>query len=211
MSVVQCKLTDFPQAWCNPELRCVICRHSPIAPTHTSAGCVNDCRTTAEDFPSAESEMLQSKSASATRSSPRHSSTTLWSATCTRAMPLPPSTMPAKIIFDESADQLRFEALNFISGVRLLISPPSAPTEYISPPGIGSSLINPPMNAIFLPSGDQRGSAICRPGFSTSVFIAPDAASTVIKLAMYQLSSPLPCAAVTTKRLPSGAQSNSYT
>src|SRR5580693_1603302 len=44
MSVVQCRLTDLPQAGCNPSFRWVICFHSPDFPAHTSGGLSNDCR-----------------------------------------------------------------------------------------------------------------------------------------------------------------------
>ena len=67
------------------------------------------------------------------------------------------------------------------------------------------------MNAIVFPSGDHLGTPICIPGFATTSVIAPEVASILYKPARYQLSSPFPCAAVITRRLLSGAQSNSYT
>jgi hypothetical protein len=41
--------------------------------------------------------------------------------------------------------------------------PPLEETSQTSPPVAPWSLIRPPMKAIDLPSGDQRGTAICRP------------------------------------------------
>src|SRR5579872_2688745 len=51
-----------------------------------------------------------------------------------------------------------------IPGVTLRASPPDEGTVKMSPPMDPSSLINPPMNAIVFPSGDQRGTAICKEG-----------------------------------------------
>src|SRR5579863_3015270 len=51
-----------------------------------------------------------------------------------------------------------------IPGLTLRASPPDEGTVKMSPPIDPSSLINPPMNAIVFPSGDQRGTAICKGG-----------------------------------------------
>ena len=66
------------------------------------------------------------------------------------------------------------------------------------------------MNAIVLPSGDQRTFAACIAGLKTCR-TTPDSASIAYSSATYQLSSPSPGAARYASSLPSGDQSNSYT
>src|ERR1700693_2572719 len=121
MSDVQRRLTDLPHSWCSPAFRCVICTQWPIAPTHTSGGCVKDCRTTADVFPSLERVILESYGASDTRSSPRQNSVTLFPNGSTLAIAVPPSAIPAKIIFAELDDHVIQDALIFKSAERLLI------------------------------------------------------------------------------------------
>jgi hypothetical protein len=53
----------------------------------------------------------------------------------------------------------------------------------------------PPMKAICLPSGENRGLAICRAGLCTGL-ISPDATAMVKSCAIHQLLSPLPFDAV---------------
>src|ERR1700674_1352608 len=65
-----------------------------------------------------------------------------------------------------------------IPGVMFRASPPDVLTVKISFPVAPSSLINPAMNAICLPSGDHAGLAICSGGLKI-VFISPPAASSV--------------------------------
>ena len=102
-------------------------------------------------------------------------------------------------------------AVHFTPDVRFFDVPPPAGLEYTSPPGIGSSLINPPMKIISFPSGDHFGPAICMPGFGCTSCIVPEAASIENSPATYQLLSPFPRAAVIASCFPSGDQSNSYT
>jgi len=78
----------------------------------------------------------------------------------------------------------------------------------MSPPLAPWSLISPPIKAIVLPSGDQRGTAICMSGFSRSR-VFPEARLRTCSWARYQLSSPEPWAALSTQCLLSGDQSYS--
>src|ERR1700691_968816 len=69
----------------------------------------------------------------------------------------------------------------------------------MSPPITPSSLINPPMNAMLFPSGDQRTFASCIfwdpiHGWKSGR-TAPDSALIAKRSATYQLSSPSPGAA----------------
>ena len=72
-----------------------------------------------------------------------------------------------------------------IPGVRLRTDQPAAPADAtkISPPVTSSSLIRPPMKAMDLPSGDQRGFSICccGPGWKTT-FVSPAVGGDGIEL-----------------------------
>src|SRR5258707_4144927 len=80
----------------------------------------------------------------------------------------------------------------------------------MSPPVDPSSLMSPPIKAMFFPSGDQRTLATCIEGFAMRCGL-PDDGSMLNNSAMYQLSSPGPGAARYARLLLSGDQSNSYT
>ena len=98
----------------------------------------------------------------------------------------------------------------FIPVVMFFGVPPAASTVKMSPLAMPSSLMMPPMKATCLASGDHRGTAIWVLGLRIE-WLSPHEASTVNNSAIYQLSSPSPCAAVVMNRLPSGDQSYSYT
>src|ERR1700747_2312110 len=73
------------------------------------------------------------------------------------------------------------------------------------------------MNAIAFPSGDQRGTAICKPcnGPLTTagarIALGAAASCCVYSFATHQLFSPGGLAAIEARPFESGAQSNSYT
>src|ERR1700677_3066552 len=71
-----------------------------------------------------------------------------------------PSTFSANVT-RSGAVQLSLKADDLRLGVRFRAMPPVMGTTWTSPPVEPSSLINPSMNATFLPSGETRGTAIC--------------------------------------------------
>ena len=154
-------LLASPQAGLRLELREVICFHWPIAPAQISGGCANDCRTTAADLPSAESEIAVPHPLAVNCSGAWTSVSILPPAGSTVATPLSPSTSWPKRIFAPPGIQVSQLAEAFMPGVMFRASPPSAGTTKISPPTAGSSLMMPEMNATDLPSGDHAGTAIC--------------------------------------------------
>ena len=94
--------------------------------------------------------------------------------------------------------------------VRLVGVPPAIGTVHTSPLEVTRSLINPPMNATVLPSDKVIGDDSCIGGRAMSRTV-PAARSIATRLALHQLASPLPVAAVATTPLPSRNQSYSYT
>src|SRR5262245_31220409 len=94
---------------------------------------------------------------------PVQSCETLASVRSTDATPGWPSIFSVnKILSGDSQCSQEGEAA--ILGVMLRGSPPVAGTTKMSPPTEPSSLISPAMNAMVLPSGDQRGTATCNDG-----------------------------------------------
>src|SRR5579859_2541335 len=150
-----------PQAGVRPTLRAVIGFHWPMGPAQTSGGWASDCRTTAADLPSAESETAVPQPLAVNCSGACASVSIVPPATSTVATPLSPSTSSPKRIFAPPGNQASQLADAFIPGVMFFAGPPSAGTTKISPPTAGSSLIRPEMKATDLPSGDQAGIAIC--------------------------------------------------
>ena len=57
----------------------------------------------------------------------------------------------------------RYVGVPSMFGVMSVGAPPFALTTHTSPPVEPWSDINPPMNAIRVPSGENRGTAICSP------------------------------------------------
>ena len=163
-SLIQCTLFSSPHSGCTAWLTWVTCFHSPIGPAHTSGGCAAEWRITAEVLWSAASEIpIPPQASVVTTSGPVHRGVILPVATSTVAAPASPSMFSAKRILSGDCQVIQLgDAL--ISGVRLRASPPLAGTKKTSPPVDPSSLISPAMNAILLPSGDQRGTAICKGG-----------------------------------------------
>jgi hypothetical protein len=136
--------------------------HAPIGPAHTSGACANDERTTADvvpsraiDAPTTYSVVMCSAPRQSVCAAPPFASMRTSAAS-------PPTTSPAVRCCVSDHDSVVAEA--FMSGVRLRAAPVAASTSITSPPVEPSSLINPSMSAIDLPSGDQRGSAICNFG-----------------------------------------------
>src|SRR5205807_4487126 len=125
------------------------------------------------------------------------------------AIPQPPSTCSANTMRSGDRSQVSQLADAFSPGVRWRGSPPAAGTVKMSPPLAPSSLIKPPTKAIVLPSGDQRGTAICIDGLRISR-TAPDEADIAQSLAMYQLLSPGAGDATAASSAPSGDQSYSW-
>src|SRR5580698_5350465 len=84
----------------------------------------------------------------------------------TDAMPDSPSMFSVNKILSLSPRLPDFQKMQSgeaaIPGVILRALPPPADTTKMSPPVEPSSLIMPSIKAILLPSGDQRGSAICQ-------------------------------------------------
>src|ERR1700746_119884 len=87
----------------------------------------------------------------------------------------------------------------------------------MSPPVCPWSLINPPINAIWLPSEDHRGTAICSPCSDPETFVVsridlgcPPAISSGSSCSTHQLFSPGGFDATNTRCFESGDQPNSY-
>src|SRR5258708_39412118 len=95
-------------------------------------------------------------------------------------------------------------------GIRLIGFPASGETVNTSPPVNPSSLISPWMNPMVEPSGDHRGMAICVSGLKISISF-PDATGIVKSLAIHQLLSAGPGAALTANLRPPGDPSHSQT
>src|SRR5580700_4006943 len=97
-----------------------------------------------------------------------------------------------------------------IAGVIFVTEPPSRLSVYTSPPVEPKSLMIPAMKATLAPSRDTLGVAICCRSVGVYSTLPPGcAAEKAYSLALHQLSSPLPGAAVPTNPLPSGRQSYS--
>src|SRR5579872_730594 len=145
-----------------PALSVVSCFQLPIGPAQSSGGAVGDCRTTADIDPSRESAPLSERCA-LTYSSPAQIFCTAPPDDDTLLNPDMPSMFSpnkmrsAEVHINEDGELL-------ILGVRSRIDPPAIGMVKISPPTEPSSLIRPSMNAICLPSGETRGSAIWRFG-----------------------------------------------
>src|SRR5262249_55525597 len=160
----------------------------------------------ADRFPSAENDKPKFPWVAETFSGPRQSCFSSPDAGSRATTPLSPSMFSVNKM--RSRGHTRDAAEAFSPGVRLRLGPPAAGTKKMSPPTTPSSLIRPPINEMDLPSGDQRGDAICIPGFSSEL-VLPEPTSIVNSSATYQLLSPEPCAAIPARVLPSGDQSYS--
>ena len=145
-------------------LTCVICVHEPIGPAHTSGACRNDCRTTADVRPSVAKDAPYSPHPpSEISSGPDQTGVTFALLTSRVASPISPSTISLnRILSPDCQCSPLGEAL--IPGVTFFAVPPPAGMIKMSPPVEPSSLMIPEIKAMFLPSGDQRGTAICKGG-----------------------------------------------
>src|SRR5580704_3987159 len=165
----QYRLLSSPQLGRKPSLMRVTCFHSPIVPAHISGGWTEECRITAEVWRSAASERVGSPSATVEMTSgPVHSRESFPLERSTLETPAWPSMFSVKrILLGDS--QYSHDGDAAIPGVTLRAFSPVAETVKMSPPIDPSSLISPPMNAMVLPSGDQRGTAICNEGLYTGL------------------------------------------
>src|SRR5712692_9531070 len=154
-------LLASPHAGFTLALRCVICFHSPIGPAQTSGAAANEFRITADVFPSCATERFVPQSPAETPSPPRQIVSTWPFTGSSVAIAESPSIHSPKSI-SPSAFHSSQLAEAFISGVKLLAPPPAAVTAKMSPPTESSSLISPSTNAIFSPSGNHVGRAVCR-------------------------------------------------
>src|SRR4051812_18463640 len=136
--------------------------HSPMRPAQTSGALRNVLRMTAEVTPSFASDAPMT-SWLVTSSSPCQSVSIEPLLVSTRTMADSPATFSPKVILSVAV-QANDVTDAFRSGVTLRAAPPAAGMTNRSPPVEPSSLISPSMNAIDLPSGDQRGSASCNCG-----------------------------------------------
>ena len=96
-------------------------------------------------------------------SGPRQTCATWPVATATLATPVSPSKRPAKRIVSVDCHVSQLGDAG-IFGVTFRAMPPWAGMTKMSPPVEPSSLMMPAMNAMLFPSGDQRGTAICKGG-----------------------------------------------
>src|ERR1700722_9235247 len=155
-SLIQCRLFISPQLGFMSSFAWVTCRQWPAGPAHNSGGCAGELRTAAEFSRSAENDIEID-------SGPDHSFETFPLASSTAEMPDSPSMFSVNRI-----SALDFQKIAFgeaaISEVTFRAFPPPAGTTKISPPVEPSSLISPSIKAMLMPSGDQRGSAICQRG-----------------------------------------------
>src|SRR5690242_9658253 len=104
MSVFQLRLFASPHSGLRPWLMCVICFHWPVGPAHTSGGLANDCSTTADVFPSRESDAPTPNPLAAILSGPVQTLEIAPDSRFTSAIPLPPSTIsPNRIAFESAA------------------------------------------------------------------------------------------------------------
>src|SRR5882724_2317520 len=208
-SLFQVRLTAFPTDGAIPLFAWVSWVQSPTGPAQTSGGDSSDSRTTATVRPSRVAEKLgthvpapvviHSSADQSGRVSP------VCESSSARAEPPPAhaatSSEPGLAAHSSEAADV------FAPSVRLRGSPPVAGTTHTSPPVVPRSLISPPTYAIVLPSGDHRGWAICVAGRAISRR-SPET-ETAYSRATHQLLLPDPCAALSTRCCPSGAQSNS--
>jgi hypothetical protein len=156
MYVFQRRLFASPHCGLRLAFTCVISFHSPMGPAHTSGGFEKVSRTTADVFPSPATDTYGTNPPRASVSGPVQTGVAVpFKSRCETKVS--PFMIPATRIPPEFGSDASDVAVDFDSGVRFFIVPPSAEVEYTSPPGMGSSLINPPMKMICLPSGDQRG------------------------------------------------------
>src|SRR5437667_4290408 len=124
---------------------------------------MNELLTAAVVTPSWATERLPSHMLALRNSFPDHSSSILSVPTSTRVTALlPRESCTNKICAGEVHASQLAEPRSL--GVTLRGSPPLALMINTSPPVDASSLINPAMKAILLPSGEQRGMAICNGG-----------------------------------------------
>src|SRR5690349_6574731 len=91
-------LLASPQPGLRPALREVICFHWPRVPAHISGGWAKDCRSTADDLPSADSETAVPQPFAVYCSGPCARVSIFPLATSTVATPLSPSTSSPKMI-----------------------------------------------------------------------------------------------------------------
>src|SRR5271165_6048601 len=166
-------------------LRLVIWLHLPISPAQISGGALKELRITAEVLPSRATDKLAPQKPIVICSAPRNISWICPFPGSTVAIPASPCTYSPNRIF-WSGVHVGQLAEAFISCVAFFASPPLAAMVYTSPPTLGSSLINPAMNAMVFPSGDHAGLAICSGGLWIDS-IKPVAASSVYSSAIYQL------------------------
>ena len=161
-SLFQWMLRASPHMGLRARLSEVTARHSPAGPAQTSGGAVHERRIRAKVRPSAATDMAVC-SLALMDSSPIHRRSTWPVVGSSCEMPAPPSRVSAKTIRPGVG-----HAIDSYGGgnPRRQIAhgparPPAADATKISPPVTSSSLIRPPMKAIDLPSGDQRGFSIC--------------------------------------------------
>src|SRR5579863_2321157 len=191
-----------------PVLAVVRSRQWPMAPTSISGATVKDSCTAAvipdghaAAWPSpvinSSSPLHKTRGALGSRPDPRSTSCVLSPASncaCSR----PPQSQNSEV------------AEAGIAGVTFVTEPPSRVSVYTSPPVEPKSLMIPAMKATLMPSRDTLGVAICcRSVGEYSTLGWGCAVEKAYSLALHQLSSPSPGAAVPTNPLPSGSQSYS--
>src|SRR5262249_20894694 len=149
----------------------VICFQPPTGPAQTSGGCVKEWRTRAQVFRSCARDRPNAPPSAAMVWGSVQSVRTLLRDGAMVATALAPSAWAVNRMSPDGsqANQL---ADAFKPGVTLFGWPPWAGIVKISPPTTPSSLIRPAINAMELPSGDQRGKAIWRGGFHTCFMVA---------------------------------------
>src|SRR5436309_13940405 len=141
-----------------------ICFQLPSGPAQTSGGWLNDCRMTAVVLSSDAIEPCEPELLAVIASPLFQSVSTAPVLIFTDAIPQPPSIDSPKSSFWPPEPHFNQLAEAFMPGVMFFASPPSAGTKKMSPPVEPSSLINPSMKAIVLPSGDHTGLAIWSEG-----------------------------------------------
>src|SRR5437667_5699727 len=162
-SLLHSRSSALPHVADNPELSRVSCCHSPIGPAQSSGGVSKLVRSAVANLPSFETAK-SGKLPNACRASASFQIVrTELLVSVSSEIALPPPTISVKRMRSGVSQKSELTEL-LRPRVRFVRPWPAADIVNRSPPWKPSSLINPSMNAIDLPSGDQRGTATWREG-----------------------------------------------
>src|SRR5437870_4130293 len=157
-SFVHSRFWALPHVADIAELLLVSWRNSPIGPAQISGGVSKLLRSAAANLPSLEIAKLGKLPKAWRSSAPFQIGRAELLASVNSEIALPPPTISVKRMRSGVCQKSELTEL-LRPLVRFNASWPSAEIVNRSPPWNPSSLIKPSMNAIDLPSGDQRGTA----------------------------------------------------